>query len=873
MDADGGDATEIIYSSSDNFVGVRAWGDGDILAVTDDFKVLRYSRDAVHEQTYATGLGTAYSALKLPDNRMLVVGRSTLGNLVVSRHLATGELDDTFGNSGSTQVEVLDPTGTDTGYRATLQADGKILIAGTTDTGADTDVMLARLSYDGVPDTTFTVYGEDAVSLRFGDGTDDVGHAIAVQPDGKIVVAGSAGSQIGLARLLGDSDQSGAANNQAPVNSVPPSQSTTMDVPLAFTAYGGNAISISDPDAGNLEVEVTLTASDGVVTLVNRNLVASGLSYSVGDGLEDSAVTFQGKISEINTALSWVAFTPDDGFTGTAALGTAASLEIKTDDLGNVGFGGAESDTDSISIDVEPPSNPFDPSPTWSTFPGRLDDSFDSDGRKTLSLTGGLSGSNYTIDGISQLVRLEDGKFVAAGAVDGQLAVMRFTSDLQIDGSFGVGGVASTYDTIFQSYYSYNNVFPSMLAVDETGRLLVGSDSRLYRFLANGTMDSSFGASTYTSSYYNGSGYVSYTQYYTGLSNLNYVRDISLQGDGQILIAGSEYASSSSYNRGRIYRMDADGGDATEIIYSSSDNFVGVRAWGDGDILAVTDDFKVLRYSRDAVHEQTYATGLGTAYSALKLPDNRMLVVGRSTLGNLVVSRHLATGELDDTFGNSGSTQVEVLDPTGTDTGYRATLQADGKILIAGTTDTGADTDVMLARLSYDGVPDTTFTVYGEDAVSLRFGDGTDDVGHAIAVQPDGKIVVAGSAGSQIGLARLLGDSDQSGAANNQAPVNSVPPSQSTTMDVPLAFTAYGGNAISISDPDAGNLEVEVTLTASDGVVTLVNRNLVASGLSYSVGDGLEDSAVTFQGRFQRSTRPFPGWRSRRMTVLRGPLL
>ena len=39
--------------------------------------------------------------------------------------------------------------------------------------------------------------------------------------------------------------------------------------------------------------------------------------------------------------------------------------------------------------------------------------------------------------------------------------------------------------------------------------------------------------------------------------------------------------------------MDADGGDATEIIYSSSDAFVGVRAWGDGDILTVTDDFKV----------------------------------------------------------------------------------------------------------------------------------------------------------------------------------------------------------------------------------------------------------------------------------------
>ena len=175
-----------------------------------------------------------------------------------------------------------------------------------------------------------------------------------------------------------------------------------MDVPLAFTAYGGNAISISDPDAGNLEVEVTLTASEGVVTLVNRNLVSTGLSYSVGDGLEDATVTFQGKISEINTALSWVAFTPDAGFTGTA------SLEMTTDDLGNVGFGGSQSDTDSIAIEVEALGDLFDPSPTWSTFAGRLDDSFSEDGRRSLEVS-----SNGYGDAIRQMVALPDGKILA----------------------------------------------------------------------------------------------------------------------------------------------------------------------------------------------------------------------------------------------------------------------------------------------------------------------------------------------------------------------------------------------------------------------------------------------------------------------------
>ena len=94
---------------------------------------------------------------------------------------------------------------------------------------------MARLSYDGVPDTTFTVYGEDAVSLRFGDGTDDVGHAIAVQPDGKIVVAGSAGSQIGLARLLGDSDY---INDPPTIDPIDPQSMTEDDDPLEITLTG-----------------------------------------------------------------------------------------------------------------------------------------------------------------------------------------------------------------------------------------------------------------------------------------------------------------------------------------------------------------------------------------------------------------------------------------------------------------------------------------------------------------------------------------------------------------------------------------------------------------------------------------------------------
>jgi hypothetical protein len=156
------------------------------------------------------------------------------------------------------------------------------------------------------------------------------------------------------------------------VNEVPLTvQGTVVDTPLAFTFYEGNPISISDPDAGNQEVQMTLSATNGSVTLVNRNVVDTGLTYLVGDGLEDATVQVQGKITEINTALSWVAFTPATGYTG------AATLTITTDDLGNTGEGGPASDSDVIAIEIDSLSDFFDPSPTWQTYPGLLDTSFD----------------------------------------------------------------------------------------------------------------------------------------------------------------------------------------------------------------------------------------------------------------------------------------------------------------------------------------------------------------------------------------------------------------------------------------------------------------------------------------------------------------
>ncbi|MBO2012786.1 beta strand repeat-containing protein [Hymenobacter negativus] len=130
--------------------------------------------------------------------------------------------------------------------------------------------------------------------------------------------------------------------NDAPVASVPATQTTAEDTPKTFNTAGNNVISVSDADAGSGNVEITLTAANGTFTLSRT----TGLTFTVGDGAADAAMTFRGTLASINAALNGLVFTPTLNFNGTASLTLAAN------DLGNTGTGGAKSDSDIVNITV-----------------------------------------------------------------------------------------------------------------------------------------------------------------------------------------------------------------------------------------------------------------------------------------------------------------------------------------------------------------------------------------------------------------------------------------------------------------------------------------------------------------------------------------
>ncbi|MFN3761228.1 MAG: Ig-like domain-containing protein, partial [Algoriphagus aquaeductus] len=147
--------------------------------------------------------------------------------------------------------------------------------------------------------------------------------------------------------------------NDAPVNTVPGSQTIDQDTELVFSSGNGNRISISDVDAGSNAIQVELTATNGRISLSTIN----GLTFTVGSGSNDTGIIMQGSLTDINLALNGLIFRPNSGYTG------PANLRILTNDQGNSGSGGPLEDTDEIAITVNP-INPVITSVTSSSANG-----------------------------------------------------------------------------------------------------------------------------------------------------------------------------------------------------------------------------------------------------------------------------------------------------------------------------------------------------------------------------------------------------------------------------------------------------------------------------------------------------------------------
>jgi uncharacterized delta-60 repeat protein len=377
--------------------------------------------------------------------------------------------------------------------------------------------------------------------------------------------------------------------------------------------------------------------------------------------------------------------------------------------------------------------------------PGDLDATFGSGGRKTVNFGG--------TDAARVVLVQPNGRVVVAGGGGpaSSFCIVRLRSaNGTLDSTFGSGGKrVIDFGTDDESVYG--------AALQPDGRIVLAGDSRLQpavvRLKANGSLDTSF----------DGDGRKLFSW-----GAIGRVTAVVVAPNGKLLLGGFSGPEGGNI---QVARLNANG--AFDTTFGTGGiAAVDFGATEFGEALARQADGRILVAGRSspggAVVARLRATGAldpdfgsggrvtlpgGGSLSAVLVQPDRNIIVAGNAAGSaaMTVTRLKPDGSLDTTFGGGGTTTVafgSLANPLG-----GAVRQPDGKIVIAGYTQDGED--VAVARLEADGSLDPTFGAGGKATVDF----GTATFGNAVALAPNGRIVVAGqkTGGDDFAVARLRG--------------------------------------------------------------------------------------------------------------------
>jgi uncharacterized delta-60 repeat protein len=249
-----------------------------------------------------------------------------------------------------------------------------------------------------------------------------------------------------------------------------------------------------------------------------------------------------------------------------------------------------------------------------------------------------------------------------------------------------------------------------------------------------------------------------------------------IQPDGKIVAAGESNANGNfdfalaRYNPDGT--LDGSFGVAGKVLtnfsQTSEDEAFAVALQSDGKIVLTgssDSSLALARYNPNGTLDSTFGSGglvtttfgngsFDEAQAVAIQPDGKIVAAGISdTSGSsdFALARYNADGTLDSTFGNGGKVVTDFANGS-SDEAFGIVIQPDGKIVVAGVSDAGGNVQFALARYNANGTLDGSFGAAGK--VLTNSSPGSDDVGFAVALQTDGRIVVAGMSGSSFALAR-----------------------------------------------------------------------------------------------------------------------
>ena len=265
--------------------------------------------------------------------------------------------------------------------------------------------------------------------------------------------------------------------------------------------------------------------------------------------------------------------------------------------------------------------------------------------------------------------------------------------------------------------------------------------------------------------------------------------DVAVQTDGKIVVVGTYNNGSNDdfivtrYNQdGTIDLTFGTNGVTIIPVGPTFDVAICVAIQDDGKIIVAgyvigtdSNDFGLARVNSDGTIDSTFGTdgrvitpiGDQQDYlTAIKIQsDGKIVAVGYPQGGDVnlydaMIVRYLSNGELDNSFGNGGIITTDFNG--GADAFNDVTIQRDGKIIVAGYTNNKVSLrkEIFLVRYNVDGSLDTSFDGTGmvTKLVPLTPGAYTSTYSYAVAVQKDGKILVAGESFPKIVLLRYSSD-------------------------------------------------------------------------------------------------------------------
>ncbi len=580
-----------------------------------------------------------------------------------------------------------------------IQPDGKILIGGefTTVNGVSRS-YIARLNSDGVLDSTFVP----------GSGPNGPVEALALQADGKILMAGifysvNGVSRRGIARLNADGSldttfaPAGGPDSYY-VYAVGVQADGKIVIGGSFSAVNGvsrRGIARLNADGS---LDTTFAPAGGTNGSVYALVPQSGGKIIIGGDFSTVNGVNQSGMARLNVDGSLdTTFAPNGG--------TNSGVEVLTAQAdGKILMGGWFTTVNGVNRPYLARLNPD----------GSLDTTF-------------LS-TNITNHGVLGIAVQADGKIVIGGyftTVNGasRNRIARLNPDGSLDTAFAPSGVDSDVYAV---------------AVQADGKIIIGgkfsavnttSRSTIARLQANGSLDTTFS---------------------TRNNSPSDVYELGVQPDGKILVGGGFFYANGSVQRGHIARLNANGSLDPTFAATLDNKYARVYAvavQADGKIVIGGWFYSVNGMSRRGIArlnangslDTTFAPPFNIDVHALALqPDGKIVVGGYfSDSSRSAIVRLNADGSQDTSFGPTDA---------GTDNRIKTVaLQPDGKIIIGGefTMINGVSRN-KIARLNANGSLDTTFAPNG----------GADRVVESVVLQPDGKILIGGHFSSVNGVTR-----------------------------------------------------------------------------------------------------------------------